>query len=98
MALTVEDQTLFSFLNRFRRVPATQKQSEFERHVESRQLINVVWLSARNVVNAQSATAYEPDNLEQSDVSTVSLFKCGTRQKPAVKDAKDNGLKERFIW
>ncbi len=94
---TIHDQTAF-----LRGVPPksfrTEKDSEFQWHIESGQLIWLVFdLCSRNVVDAVIALVNQTINVLDSNFARIGEFQCASRHKTASGNTKYDRLEKRLV-
>lgn len=72
----------------------SQKKSEFQRHIEARQIISGTKFSARKIVNAVTAFFNDAQYLRQSVFDGVAQFKGAAGAKASIVNREYDGMKK----
>jgi hypothetical protein len=95
--IRIEDQRHFVTLKLASVSLATEKQSEFQRHVEAGEFMLFVELDGRYVVDSVLALLDDALNLREPELSTVVFFPRGACHEAQVGDREHDRIKYRFV-
>jgi len=95
--VSIQDQANLLFLPLISEVLRSQKNPQFERHVEARQAGHGVRFCAAYVVNAVPALGYDPEDFIYSGLAGVLDFEGTAGRKAACVNAEDQSPQERLI-
>lgn len=96
--LNIEDERHFFFLRLITKFFGSQKDSQFEWHVETREIVLPVGFGARDVMNAVSALANQSVEPVQPKLAAIIELLTGSRTKTAGKDCKNQCLEKLSIF
>jgi hypothetical protein len=97
VALPIEDQAPFLFLAPLAKALRSEKDPQFERHVESRQIRRGIEVGATEVIDGEPAIRDKVKNPLHPDLPAILDFQSTTGLETAVEDGEDDRLEERLV-
>ena len=95
--LTIQNQRLLMSITGTAKLCGTQKKSEFERHVETRQTRTGIEFRFRNVVDTERTFADDPTDFLIADFAAIVALPRATRRETRADDSEDDGAKMLLV-
>ncbi|HEY4575218.1 MAG TPA: hypothetical protein VIJ26_14675, partial [Thermoanaerobaculia bacterium] len=87
----------FLFLAPLPKALRSEKDPQFERHVEPRQIRRRIEIGATEIVDAELAVRDKVKNLLHPDLPAILDFQSTAGLETAVKHGEDDGLEKRLV-
>jgi len=97
IGFSVEDQAVFTTMRRATKPFCTNEESEFQRHIEARQLRAGIEFGAREVVDAETTLTYEIAYLVDPNLAAVVHFESTSWYESAVHNGEHGCVEKRSI-